>query len=246
MSRRRKSAMVSRGVFIVLEGADGVGKGTQLRHLTDRLQALGRACYPTAEPTHGAIGQLIRQRLRSGGAHSPQSMACLFAADRHEHAANEIVPALATGAVVLCDRYDLSNLVYRAAEQPLLRCAQCAWADFNVMGGLRWCCPQCGCADLARPRSDALTWARTLSRGAPRPDLTIVLDLPDHVARARRLARGVTIELYDDQAMQIRVADLYRRAEELLRPERVAVVDGDADEETVASRVWCAANGFIS
>jgi len=239
--------MSDRGVFIVLEGADGSAKSTQLRHLTDRLHALGRPCYPTAEPTHGAIGQLIRERLRSGGAHSPQSMACLFAADRYEHAVNEILPALATSAVVICDRYELSNLVYRAAEQPMVRCEDCSWACWDISAPSALIqCHECGLRDLAYPRHTALVWARQLSVGIPRPDLTIVLDLPADVARARRQARGATIELYDDQALQTRVVELYRRAAELLPGERVAVVDGDADEETVAARVWAVASQVLS
>lgn len=235
-----------RGVFIVLEGCDGSGKSTQLRHLVDRLQARGYSTYATAEPTRSAVGELLRQGLSAALAFDRETMALLFASDRRHHVANEIRPALDRGEIVVCDRYDLSNVVYRAAEQPVVRCTACGgssdgapWLNFAALGVKCPCCPACGLRDkLSWPRSDAVAWARALSLGLPRPDLTIVLDLPLELAGARRAARGGKAERYDDPVMQERAIELYRRASQLLPGERIALVNGDQAEAVVADDIW--------
>ena len=82
----------------------------------------------------------------------------------------------------------------------------------------------------------ALPWIRALNSRALRPDLTIVLDVPESVARARREARGGRPELFEVQELQRRLSVLYSRAEELLIGERVHhVEDGSVDE--VAARI---------
>lgn len=71
----------------------------------------------TREPSRGAIGTLIRQRLSVAAAPlDPAALALLFAADRLDHIASEVEPALAAGAVVLSDRYFLSSLAYQALD----------------------------------------------------------------------------------------------------------------------------------
>lgn len=115
-----------RGHFIVLEGIDGAGTTTQLQLLGMALEARGLAVHKTREPSDGPVGKLIRQYLRHGltlesGEPRPVSwdtMALLFAADRVDHVASEIEPALARGSWVLSDRYDLSSLAYQSATAP--------------------------------------------------------------------------------------------------------------------------------
>ncbi len=110
-------AELPRGCFIVLEGIDGSGTTLQTRALADRLRGLGREVLETREPTSGAIGALIRERLSvRAAALDPAALALLFAADRIDHIAREVAPALAAGTVVISDRYLLSSLAYQSLD----------------------------------------------------------------------------------------------------------------------------------
>ncbi len=104
--------MGQRGKFIVFEGLDGSGKSTQLRMLEQRLLALGRAVWRTAEPTGGDVGRYIRKALSGETPCSTSILAALFLADRIAH--NEEISAhLAAGEDVICDRYYYSSLAYQ-------------------------------------------------------------------------------------------------------------------------------------
>jgi dTMP kinase len=108
---------VADGTLIVVEGIDGSGTTTQARLLVDWLIGAGRRGHLTREPSDGPVGRLIREILH--GAHAPvdgPTMALLFAADRADHLAREMLPALATGAHVVTDRYYHSSLAYQAIE----------------------------------------------------------------------------------------------------------------------------------
>lgn len=108
---------LSRGRFIAIEGIDGSGTTSQTRALAAWLGSRGHSVVQTREPSRGAIGTLIRQRLSVAAAPlEPAALALLFAADRLDHIASEVEPALAAGAVVLSDRYFLSSLAYQALE----------------------------------------------------------------------------------------------------------------------------------
>lgn len=109
-----------RGAFIVLEGVDGAGKSTLLGRLQARVEAaLPRRVVRTAEPTRGPIGAEIRRRAVEGPPMAPREELELFLADRREHVAGVIAPALARGDVVLQDRYYLSTAAYQAARPAL-------------------------------------------------------------------------------------------------------------------------------
>lgn len=106
------------GRFIVLEGIDGAGTTTQGQALRATFERWALAASFTQEPSALPLGRLIRGILTSEpGAPSPgwDGMALLFAADRLEHVAQEIEPALGAGVAVICDRYDLSSYVYQSA-----------------------------------------------------------------------------------------------------------------------------------
>lgn len=110
---------MDRGSFIVLEGIDGAGTTTQTALLEKKLKATGRAVVTTREPTPGPIGTLIRQALSKrlvepgGGPINSDTMALLFAADRVDHGASLIRPAIDSGAIVVSDRYDHSSVGYQ-------------------------------------------------------------------------------------------------------------------------------------
>ncbi|MEM7403592.1 MAG: dTMP kinase [Myxococcota bacterium] len=108
-------------IFYAVEGIDGAGSSTQARLLYEYLIAQGHAAHLTCEPTSMPIGQLLRQFLRSQHdvAVPPTTLALLFAADRMQHVAQEIAPALRSGKHVVCDRYVLSSLVYQGQQLPV-------------------------------------------------------------------------------------------------------------------------------
>ncbi len=104
--------------FLVLEGIDGSGTTTQSKRLAERLRERGHRVVETREPSHGPIGAMTRQMLAATSATTvgPEPLALLFAADRLEHLAREIEPALAEGQLVICDRYLVSSWVYQALD----------------------------------------------------------------------------------------------------------------------------------
>lgn len=109
------------GLFVVFEGGDGVGKSTQTRLLAEWLRDCGHEVVVTFEPGEGPIGQQIRHILLSHDTVglAPRAEALLFAADKAQHVHEVIRPALARGAVVVCDRYVDSTLAYQGAGRAL-------------------------------------------------------------------------------------------------------------------------------
>lgn len=106
----------SRGVFLALEGLDGVGKTTQAKLLAQALRSRGWRVVLTQEPTQGPDGQRLRQILQQGRRNlSPAEELALFIADRREHVTQVILPALAAGHMVITDRYYYSSLAYQGA-----------------------------------------------------------------------------------------------------------------------------------
>jgi dTMP kinase len=107
--------VVSKGVFICVEGLDGCGKTTQAKLLVRRLRRSCDAVY-TAEPSSGKIGRFIKRHCLHGDKRvSGVVEALLFAADRFDHVQNTVLPALKRGRVVVSDRYVYSSLAYQGA-----------------------------------------------------------------------------------------------------------------------------------
>ncbi len=105
-----------KGAFIVIEGADGTGKSTQVRLLAEYLRVRGLDVVTTQEPTRGHIGQFIRQVLSGEEKVSPNTLALLFTADRSEHVDKVVRPALEAGKAVISDRYYYSTVAYQSAQ----------------------------------------------------------------------------------------------------------------------------------
>jgi dTMP kinase len=110
-----------RGTFIVFEGVEGAGKGTQIRLAREFLELKDFDVLVTREPGGTGLGERLRDALLAGGeeAIEGRAEALLFAAGRAQHVAHVIRPALEEGKVVLCDRYLDSSLAYQGAGRGL-------------------------------------------------------------------------------------------------------------------------------
>jgi dTMP kinase len=107
-------ANVGRGYLIAVEGIDGAGKTVNSKWLVKRLKAAGYKAAYTKEPTHGLIGDALKE-LQASRASSPEIDALLFAADRLHHIRNFIEPRLRKSYVVVSDRYLYSSIAYQGA-----------------------------------------------------------------------------------------------------------------------------------
>lgn len=191
-----------RGVFVVLEGGDGSGKSTQATRLVARLQDAGREVVVTREPGGTDVGARIRTLVLGGGTIDPATEALLIAADRAEHVASVIRPALERGAVVVSDRFVPSSLAYQGVARGL------------------------GVEEIARLSE----WAT----GGLRPDLVVVLDVPAEEAVRRREGPQDRMER-EPAEFRALVNKAYR---DLANQYGWSLVDGTADVDDVAERIW--------
>jgi dTMP kinase len=118
--------------FVVLEGLDGSGTTTQAGLVAQALRTRGLRVTETAEPTEGPLGRILRAHVRGELTLDPPTAALAFTADRADHLARVIRPALARGEWVVCDRYLLSTLAYQGAEGVDRRWILDASAGFEV------------------------------------------------------------------------------------------------------------------
>jgi dTMP kinase len=148
-----------RGVFVVFEGGDGVGKSTQVERLCSTLARGGREVVRTFEPGDSVLGAKIRRLVLDPETAdlAPRAEALLYAADKAQHLHTVVRPALQRGAVVVCDRYVDSMLAYQGAGRVL--------AEAEVEQVARW-----ATEDL-------------------RPDLTVLLDVDPRRAVHTKMAK---------------------------------------------------------
>jgi dTMP kinase len=101
--------------FIVLEGVNGAGKSTLQNSIAEYIEQAGRACLKTFEPGATELGKALRRLLleRPHESKTPLTEVFLFAADRAEHVAGRIRPALQAGQLVISDRYFYSTLAFQ-------------------------------------------------------------------------------------------------------------------------------------
>ena len=112
----------TRGLFITLEGVEGSGKSTQIRHLAEVLTKAGYHVLQTREPGGTVTAEAIRHILLTASSHepvTPQAEALLILAARCQHVTHLIMPALRRGTVVLCDRFSDSTFAYQGFARGL-------------------------------------------------------------------------------------------------------------------------------
>jgi len=203
-----------RGLLVVFEGAEGVGKSTQLARLAERLRARARTVRLLREPGGTPLGDEVRRILLDPRSDvDARTEALLFMASRAQLVAQVVRPTLATGTDVLLDRFFLSTYAYQVAGRGLPS-AEVRAANTLATNGL---VPDLTIV-LTLPRGEGLR--RAVSRGST-----------DRMERAER-------EFHD------RVEDAFVRALDpewqRAHPEcgPVVAVDGRGSEAEVEERVW--------
>lgn len=123
------------GTFVTFEGVDGSGKSTLIGRVAEKLAASGLSVLTTFEPGDTPVGAVLRAEALKADL-SPEAELMLFACDRAEHVRKVVRPALLRGDIVLCDRYDASNIAYQGAWRGL---GETTVADISTVaaGGTR-------------------------------------------------------------------------------------------------------------
>lgn len=198
------------GIFLTLEGDDGVGKSTQADLLASWLEQQGRTVLCVHEPGGTRLGEKIRALLldKEDDAMTPLAELLLFEAARAQVMDEVIEPALARGEVVVCDRFTDSTLAYQGYGRELG-------------------------ANLVRSTND-------LACGGRYPDRTLLLVLDDDVARERVESRsadgtGDRMESAGD-AFRTRLRAGFGEIA-AAEPERVRIVDANGSVEQVHERI---------
>ena len=110
------------GLFITFEGTEGCGKSTQINALAARLQDQGQQVLQTREPGGTPLGEAVRNLLQhdeAGVGMSPEAELLLFTASRAQLTRERILPAIAKGEIVLCDRFMDSTTVYQGVARQI-------------------------------------------------------------------------------------------------------------------------------
>lgn len=109
-----KEGLNVRGLFVTVEGVEGSGKTTITQLLAEWLRQKGLTVTVTAEPGSTPLGAHIRELLANFGERTAWAEAFLFLADRTEHVARVIRPALERGEIILSDRFTDSTIAYQS------------------------------------------------------------------------------------------------------------------------------------
>lgn len=199
--------MAGRGVFLTVEGGEGVGKSTNLAFITRRLQQAGIDFISTREPGGTELAEQIRELLlkpRDESMAELTELLLVFAA-RAQHLQQCILPAIERGQWVVCDRFTDATYAYQGGGRGLSQ--------------------------------HSIAVLEELVQGSLLPDVTILLDAPVAVGMARASQRGELDRFEQEQQdffEKVRGAYLHMAAEQ---PQRFRVIDASVGLEQVQQQL---------
>ncbi|MER9796987.1 deoxynucleoside kinase [Mesorhizobium sp. M0142] len=214
------------GYLLTIEGADGVGKSTQLARLRERLHHAGNqvSTYDFPNKSGTPIGELIGSFLRGAyGEVEPEFLALAFAADRMTQR-GKILNQLAEGFTIICDRYVASNVAFQSAKV----------SDI----------------DRRRRLEAMISWFEFEILKLPKPDLQIVLIAPDehfsggnHLQRSHDQSRQYieTADIHEARVdLQLAVNSYYRSLTPSQSLRLINIQEGEhrLSETALANRIW--------
>ncbi len=209
--------MADRGIFITVEGGEGVGKSTNLAYIRNYLLQQGKEVLMTREPGGTPISEEIRALLLDTShtdMHADTELLLMFAA-RAQHLRQLIIPALEAGQWVLCDRFTDATYAYQGGGRGI---------DTDRIAALE-------------------QWVQ----GELRPDLTLLLDAPVDVGMARAARRGQGTDRFESEQQRFfeRVRGGYlERAEQ--RPEQFRLIDASQPLAEVESQLRETLDQFLA
>ena len=206
--------MTGRGLFITIEGGEGVGKSTNLAVVEAWLRERGTSYTLTREPGGTPLAEEIRSLLleQREETMTPAAELLLIFAARAQHIGAVIEPALARGEWVICDRFTDATYAYQGGGRGL----SLAWIE-QLEG---------------------------LVQGQLRPDLTLLLDAPVEVGMGRAGNRGQLDRFELEQADffdRVRQCYLQRAAAE---PQRFSVIDTNRGLDAIAADIRAVLDGL--
>jgi dTMP kinase len=195
------------GLFITLEGGEGVGKSTNLQFIQQWLSQHQIPVTVTREPGGTAVAEKIRSVLleRQDEAISEQAELLLMFAARAQHLQNLIKPALQQGQWVLCDRFTDATYAYQGGGRHM---------DMQT-----------------------IAWLEQMVQGDLRPDLTLLLDAPIELGMQRAQKRGALDRFEVEQIdffKRVQQTYLQRAAE---HPHRYQIIDASLPLEQVQAQI---------
>jgi dTMP kinase len=193
------------GLFITFEGIEGSGKTTLMELVANALRQRGLDPLLTREPGGTELGLALRRVLLDpqGTGMEAATELLLFGADRAQHVAEVIRPALVTGRVVLCDRFSDATGAYQGHGRGI--------------------------------SLQAVKTVDRVARGETRPDLTVLLDLPEELGLARAKARNTQVSDPSESRIDEEELAFHRKVREGYLhlagqdPERFMVLDARKD-----------------
>jgi len=206
-----------RGQFITLEGPEGSGKSTHIRHLATALRRSGYKVVQTREPGGTVVAEAIRHTLLLSSSReriTAITESLLVLAARSQHVTHVIEPALQRGAIVLCDRFSDSTFAYQGFARGL---------------NLAW-----------------LRTANAMATNGCSPDLTLLLDVPVNIGLSRRRRSQGKPNRLDRESERfhrlVRKGFLTLAAQS---PRRIRVIDANRSEQKIRTEIETIVLGWL-